>query len=61
MKQKDHSPHSACHSCEIFDKCKANLNTCYTNILKVYGNENWDYPDPRCARAPRNISEKIYV
>lgn len=61
MKQKDYSIHSACHNCEIFDKCKANLNTCYTNILKVYGNEKWDYPDPRCAKAPRNISEKIYV
>lgn len=28
---------------------------------KVYGEEHWDYPDPRCAKAPRNISENIYV
>jgi radical SAM protein with 4Fe4S-binding SPASM domain len=61
MKQKDYSIHSACHNCEIFDKCKTNLNSCYTNILKVYGDEKWDNPDPRCARAPRDISEKIYV
>ncbi|KGF48401.1 hypothetical protein HMPREF0654_09455 [Prevotella disiens DNF00882] len=49
---------SACYSCKIFDECK---NSCYINILKVYGDEKWDYPDPRCSKAPRNISKKIYV
>ena len=61
MKQHDYSIESACYSCKIFDECKANQNSCYINILKVYGDEKWDYPDPRCSKAPRNISKKIYV
>lgn len=61
MSQEEYSPDSACRNCDIFDKCKKNMNSCYTNILKVYGEEHWDYPDPRCAKAPRNISENIYV
>lgn len=61
MPQEEYSPDSACRNCDIFDKCKKNMNSCYTNILKVYGEEHWDYPDPRCAKAPRNISENIYV
>ena len=34
------------------------LNDCFPNIMKVYGKEHWDYPDPRCDKAPRNISDK---
>ena len=61
MQQKDYSDDSKCKSCDIFDKCHSYMNKCYANILKAYGDEHWDYPDPRCARAPRNISDKIYV
>lgn len=61
MKQDDYSCDSACRNCDIFDKCKSNMNSCYANILKVYGNEHWDFPDPRCAKAPRDISTNIYV
>lgn len=61
MKQVEYSNDSACHKCKIFDKCKSNMNSCYANILKVYGDKHWDYPDPRCSRAPKDISEKIYV
>lgn len=61
MKAKDFSEESACRNCSIFAQCKANMNACFPNIMKVYGEENWDYPDPRCAKAPRNISETIYV
>jgi len=59
--QKDYSQDSACKNCSIFKECRSNMNNCYANILKVYGDEHWDYPDPRCAKAPRDISEKIYV
>ena len=59
--QNDYSSDSYCHKCKIFDTCKANLNDCFPNIMKVYGKEHWDYPDPRCDKAPRNISDKIYV
>jgi len=61
MQQKEYSEDSACKKCNIFDKCKSNMNSCYANILKVYGDEHWDYPDPRCKKAPRNISKNIYV
>lgn len=61
MRQKEYSEDSACRKCNIFDKCKSYMNNCYANILKVYGDEHWDYPDPRCMKAPRNISENIYV
>lgn len=37
------------------------MNECFPNIMKVYGSDHWDFPDPRCDKAPRNISEKIYV
>lgn len=32
---------------------KGHLNRCWAEILKAYGDENWDYPDPRCIKAPK--------
>ena len=61
MKQTEYSIKSACRHCDIFKQCKKYMNCCIPNILKVYGDENWDYPDPRCSKAPRNINQKIYV
>jgi radical SAM protein with 4Fe4S-binding SPASM domain len=46
---------SVCKSCELFDSCFTNSNRCIPNILKVYGMKNWDYPDPRCEKAPQFI------
>ncbi len=48
----DFSENSACKSCDIFDDCHKNVNKCWADIIKAYGVENWDYPDPRCAFAP---------
>lgn len=59
--QTDYSKGSACRTCSIFDKCKSYQNDCFANILKVYGDDNWDHPDPRCAKAPREINSNIYV
>ena len=53
LKQKDLKPISPCSSCEIFDSCFGHLNRCWSEILKAYGDENWDYPDPRCIKAPK--------
>ena len=61
MSEKDYSETSVCKTCKLLESCNAYQNKCYANILKVYGNEHWDYPDPRCIYAPRNISESIYV
>ena len=61
MSRKDYSEGSVCKKCELFETCSSYMNRCYTNILKVYGEDHWDYPDPRCYYAPRDISDSIYV
>lgn len=43
---------SACATCSLYDQCKSFPNKCYADVLKAYGDENWDYPDPRCEKAP---------
>lgn len=54
--KKEHiSASSVCKSCEIYDECMAYPNRCIADILKAYGEENIDYPDPRCSKAPKFI------
>lgn len=48
---------SVCKSCNIFKECMSFPNRCITDILKGYGDENWDYPDPRCNKAPAFLNE----
>lgn len=43
---------SPCSRCKDFVDCFTNGNRCFANILKAYGIENSDYPDPRCHLAP---------
>lgn len=43
---------SVCKSCSIFDDCYSYHNKCYADVVKGYGEVNWDYPDPRCYFAP---------
>ena len=45
-------PESACKSCNQFDECHQFKGVCWKEILYAYGDENWDYPDPRCPKAP---------
>ena len=62
LKQQDLSDNSACKSCKLFDNCfRVARNRCWSDIIKAYGSKNWDFPDPRCTRAPKmkyNISYK---
>lgn len=51
-KRDDFREQSACKQCDLFDGCYSFPNRCIVDILKGYGDENWDYPDPRCAKAP---------
>lgn len=52
---------SACKSCNIFTKCRQEFGgVCWREVIKAYGTENWDYPDPRCPRAAK-ILKNIYV
>ncbi|MDR1348879.1 MAG: radical SAM protein [Prevotellaceae bacterium] len=48
---------SICKKCTIFDECYSYHNKCYVDVLKAYGDENWDFPDPRCKFAPQFINE----
>ncbi len=43
---------SACSSCEDFDSCHQTKGVCWKFVLYAYGENNWDYPDPRCSQAP---------
>ena len=54
-KKEDFREKSACRSCKLFDDCMEFPNRCIADILKGYGEENWDYPDPRCVKAPKFI------
>lgn len=44
---------SACKGCEGFAPCHEYKGVCWKEILMAYGNENWDYPDPKCPEAPK--------
>ena len=48
---------SPCKHCKLFEDCYAYPNHCIVDILKGYGKENDDYPDPRCQKAPNFIYE----
>jgi len=47
---------SPCKDCKLFEACFNARNRCWVDIVKAYGKENWDYPDPRCAFAPEMIN-----
>jgi radical SAM protein with 4Fe4S-binding SPASM domain len=49
-----------CKSCEIFERCYKNMNRCWAEVVKAYGDEKWDYPDPRCKLAPEMTTNLIY-
>lgn len=48
---------STCHSCKVFDFCNQKHRRCFVKIIRAYGKENWDYPDPRCQFAPKVNSQ----
>lgn len=45
-----HKENNKCVECKVFDECKLGLTKriCYSDIVKVYGNDRFEYPDPRC-------------
>lgn len=47
----------SCKRCENFDQCHREQGFCWKQVLYAYGEENWDYPDPRCPRAPEPFNE----
>jgi radical SAM protein with 4Fe4S-binding SPASM domain len=47
----------ACKRCDDFDRCHQEQGVCWKQVLYAYGEENWDYPDPRCPYAPEPGNE----
>lgn len=43
---------SVCKNCDVFDGCRQMKGVCWKEILYAYGFDNWDYPDPKCPKAP---------
>lgn len=43
---------SPCHSCSTQKVCREGKGVCWKTVLMAYGMEKWDYPDPRCPKAP---------
>lgn len=51
---------SPCKKCIHFDDCNNKKRRCVVKVIKAYGLENWDYPDPRCRFAPPFNNNLIY-
>lgn len=47
----DIRPVSTCSRCGLRKECFESNNRCWADILKAYGRENYDFPDPRCEYA----------
>jgi len=55
---------SPCGNCSSFDMCKKSKvkskGVCWKEIVHAYGEEKWNYPDPKCPYAPQEIN-KFYM
>ena len=60
LKQTEYNEQSKCRSCDAFSDCHLYGNKCWREILKVYGKDNWHFPDPRCSLSPEPI-HNIYA
>ena len=60
LSQKDFRNKSTCSFCPQFTSCHQGNGVCWKLILEAYGEENWDYPDPRCPYAPPT-TRKFYI
>lgn len=43
---------SVCRTCDSWDACRKGAGVCWKTILMAYGQDNWNYPDPRCPKSP---------
>lgn len=54
------SKNSNCAMCSLLNDCYSTMNKCWVDIIKAYGIENWDYPDPRCFFAPKMFNDLAF-
>lgn len=60
LQQQDIQEKSNCKSCSLLEQCYGARNRCWSNIIKAYGDNQWDYPDPRCCFAPEMKNDLTY-
>jgi len=48
---------SSCKNCPEFESCHKDKGVCWKEVLYAYGEENWDYPDPKCPYATKPLRE----
>lgn len=51
---------SACGHCQDFITCRQGKGICWKTVLMAYGDSNWDFPDPRCPKAPMPYNKFYY-
>ncbi|GHV35660.1 radical SAM/SPASM domain-containing protein [Bacteroidia bacterium] len=52
IKRDSVSAHSPCKTCKEFDSCRQFQGVCWSDVLSVYGEDNWDFPASDCPYAP---------
>ncbi len=60
LTREEVQPKSNCKTCSLFEKCFNADKRCWSDILKAYGDECWDFPDPRCIFAPETRNKLGY-
>ncbi|MDE5561210.1 MAG: radical SAM protein [Bacteroidaceae bacterium] len=51
---------STCNKCISQHECRTKIGVCWKLVLMAYGTEQWDYPDPRCPKAPLPFNRFYY-
>ena len=51
---------SACRNCSDFAACHQQSSVCWKYVIEAYGSEHWDYPDPRCPKAP-SVTHHFFI
>ncbi len=49
---------SPCYNCSDKEICSSRKLVCWVDVVKKYGYENWDFPDPRCHKAHTLIANE---
>lgn len=60
LKKEEIDKESKCYTCAEFRKCRETRGVCWKEVLMAYGKDKWDYPDPRCPKAPE-MNNRIYT
>lgn len=60
ISNKTISKESACFACRELSNCRQRKGVCWKMVIMAYGDNHWDYPDPRCPNAPMPFN-KFYV